>query len=140
MAACGVGSVYGHSEGASFTRRGWILAFLLAVLTFGVGLALRRRRTPRWLTWLGTISYSVYVVHPVLLPVSGGTIGRAGSWHAAPGLNVGRAGGRLRMTQPGGTGVPVPDVAARHPRSCPASRIAIAVLGFRNRHLACSST
>ncbi|MEV6401216.1 acyltransferase [Streptomyces sp. NPDC051907] len=74
--ACAVGSAYGYGDGSHFTRRGWIAAFLLAVLTFGAGLALRRRRIPRWLTGLGTISYSVYLVHPVLLAVSDGTIGR----------------------------------------------------------------
>ncbi|MGW3666677.1 acyltransferase family protein [Streptomyces sp. NPDC005141] len=73
---CAVGSGYGHGDGAHFARRGWIAAFLLAVLTFGAGLALRRLRFPRWLTGLGTISYSVYLVHPVLLAVSDSTIGR----------------------------------------------------------------
>ncbi|MFG2023728.1 acyltransferase family protein [Streptomyces sp. NPDC048825] len=77
VVACGIGSAYGHGDGAFFTRRGWIASFLLAVLTFGIGLALRRRRIPRLLTGLGTISYSVYLVHPVLLAVSDGTIGRA---------------------------------------------------------------
>ncbi|GAB2959159.1 acyltransferase [Streptomyces pseudoechinosporeus] len=77
VVACAVGSAYGHGDGALFTRRGWIVAFLLAVLTFGIGLALRRRRIPRLLTGLGTISYSVYLVHPVLLAVSDGTIGRS---------------------------------------------------------------
>jgi peptidoglycan/LPS O-acetylase OafA/YrhL len=76
VVSCGVGSAYWHGDGPGFTRRGWILAFLLAVLTFGVGLALRHRRIPRWLMGLGTISYSVYLVHPVLLAVTDSTIGR----------------------------------------------------------------
>ncbi|MFF3847796.1 acyltransferase family protein [Streptomyces sp. NPDC002328] len=73
---CAVGSAYAHGDDSHFTRRGWIVAFLLAVLTFGVGLLSRRRRVPRLLTGLGTISYSVYLVHPVLLAVIDGTIGR----------------------------------------------------------------
>ncbi|MDW5322891.1 acyltransferase [Plantactinospora sp. KLBMP9567] len=73
---CAVGSAYAFGNGGHFTRRGWITAFLLAVLTFGVGLALRRRLIPGWLIGLGTISYSVYLVHPVLLAVTDGTIGR----------------------------------------------------------------
>lgn len=76
VVTCAVGSAYRHGDGSHFTRSGWIMAFLLAMLTFGVGLALRRRRIPRWLVGLGTISYSVYLVHPVLLAVTDGTIGR----------------------------------------------------------------
>ncbi|MFD9698726.1 acyltransferase family protein [Lentzea sp. NPDC059081] len=76
VAACAVGSAYVHGDGSYFTRRGWIMAFLLALLTFGIGLAARRRRVPRWLIGLGTISYSIYLMHPVLLAVSDGTIGR----------------------------------------------------------------
>ncbi|MEV7090121.1 acyltransferase [Streptomyces sp. NPDC093085] len=76
VVACSVGSAYWYGDGSHFTRRGWIAAFLLAGLTFGVALALRRLWIPRWLTGLGTISYSVYLVHPVLLAVSDGTIGR----------------------------------------------------------------
>jgi peptidoglycan/LPS O-acetylase OafA/YrhL len=76
VVTCAVGSAYWHGDGSHFTRRGWILAFLLALLTFGVGLALRHRRIPRGLIGLGTISYSVYMLHPVLLAVSDGTIGR----------------------------------------------------------------
>jgi len=74
--ACAVGSAYRYGDDDHFTRRGWIVAFLLAVLTFGAGLLSRRRRIPRMLTGLGTISYSVYLVHPVLLAVIDGTIGR----------------------------------------------------------------
>ncbi|QOV36855.1 acyltransferase [Streptomyces ferrugineus] len=76
VVACGVGSAYRYGDGDHFTRRGWIIAFLLAVLTFGAGLASRRRRLPRVLTGLGAISYSVYMVHPVLLAVIDSTIGR----------------------------------------------------------------
>ncbi|MGW0475744.1 acyltransferase family protein, partial [Streptomyces coeruleorubidus] len=71
-----VGSAYWHGDVSHFTRRGWITAFLLAVLTFGAGLACRRRRIPRLLTGLGTLSYSVYLLHPLLLAVFDHTIGR----------------------------------------------------------------
>ncbi|ULR51602.1 acyltransferase family protein [Streptomyces deccanensis] len=76
VVACAMGSAYRYGDGDHFTRRGWIVAFLLAVLTFGTGLASRRRRIPRLLTGLGTISYSVYLVHPVLLAVIDSTVGR----------------------------------------------------------------
>ena len=76
VVACAVGSAYRYGEGGHFTRRGWIVAFLLAVLTFGAGLAARHRRIPRMLSGLGTISYSVYLTHPVLLAVIDSTLGR----------------------------------------------------------------
>lgn len=76
VVVCAVGSAYWYGDGDHFVRRGWIIAFLTAVLTFGAGLLLRRRRIPRLLTGLGTISYSVYLVHPVLLAVIDGTVGR----------------------------------------------------------------
>ncbi|MFD2415275.1 acyltransferase family protein [Amycolatopsis pigmentata] len=73
---CAVVSVCRQGDGTHSTRTGWVVAFLLALVTFGAGLALRHRRLPRWLVGLGTISYSVYLVHPLLLGVWYGLIGR----------------------------------------------------------------
>jgi len=48
----------------------WTGSVLLAALTFAVGWLLRKRRIPRWATHLGAISFSVYLLHPVLLMIS----------------------------------------------------------------------
>ena len=76
VVACAVGSAWLHGDTAHYTPRAWTASFLLAVLTFGVGLALRHRRPPRGLVGLGTISYSIYLVHPLLLAASDSAIGR----------------------------------------------------------------
>jgi peptidoglycan/LPS O-acetylase OafA/YrhL len=53
----------------------WVGSVLLAALTFAGGWALRGRRIPSWLTALGTISFSLYLLHPVLLMLNDQLLG-----------------------------------------------------------------
>jgi len=55
------GAHYGHHWQVQ-----WSTSVLLAGVTFGVALAVRRVRIPRWCAWLGVISYSVYLLHPLV--------------------------------------------------------------------------
>ncbi|SEF90104.1 Peptidoglycan/LPS O-acetylase OafA/YrhL, contains acyltransferase and SGNH-hydrolase domains [Nonomuraea solani] len=48
----------------------WAPALVLAFGAFGLAFALRRRRFPAWLPWLGVISFSLYLLHPLLLYVT----------------------------------------------------------------------
>ena len=43
--------------------------YLLAAATFAAGMVLWRRRAPRFLAWTGLVSYSAYLLHPLLLAV-----------------------------------------------------------------------
>jgi peptidoglycan/LPS O-acetylase OafA/YrhL len=46
-----------------------------AILTFALAFAARRLPVPRPLAWLGMISYSVYMTHPILLDAYSAIVG-----------------------------------------------------------------
>ncbi|WP_052680491.1 acyltransferase family protein [Streptomyces sp. NRRL F-4428] len=66
-----VGRLYNHGAVLDLTWssgwKAWSVAYLAAWALFGVGFLLRERRFPKVLTWLGAISFSVYLLHIPLL-------------------------------------------------------------------------
>jgi peptidoglycan/LPS O-acetylase OafA/YrhL len=70
-----VAGVWHHNPGNMSARdqfvwdRTWFMSVFLAGLTFAIGLACRRVTWPRVLTWLGLISYSIYLLHPALIEI-----------------------------------------------------------------------
>ncbi|MFG2337351.1 acyltransferase family protein [Streptomyces yangpuensis] len=65
------GRLYNHGKVLELTWssgwKAWSVAYLAAWALFAVGFLLRGRRFPKVLTWLGAISFSVYLLHIPLL-------------------------------------------------------------------------
>lgn len=88
--SCGFVAVAGFLSGFMFnhgvtlwhtwtqTWQSWSFAYLAAWAVFVGGMLLRERRFPRVLTWLGAISYSVYLLHNPVIHAMGWVLeGRA---------------------------------------------------------------
>jgi peptidoglycan/LPS O-acetylase OafA/YrhL len=64
-ATVAAGLWHGYGYGGQW-RAQWVSSLVLAAVTFGVAMALRNFRIPNALAWLGLVSYSVYLLHPLI--------------------------------------------------------------------------
>ncbi|MEU0519352.1 acyltransferase [Streptosporangium sp. NPDC006007] len=65
-----------HPEDVEGGPVSWTVTLVLTACAFGVGMATRHRSMPGWAVRLGMMSFSVYLLHPLLLKVSDVTVGR----------------------------------------------------------------
>lgn len=59
------------STGGTLTLGPMVGAWAVAYLLFGLAFTLRARPVPAWLAWTGLVSYSVYLLHPLVMSTIG---------------------------------------------------------------------
>jgi peptidoglycan/LPS O-acetylase OafA/YrhL len=98
VVAAAAGAVYLHGDMWHMVNadrfpaeRAWLGGLLLALAFFGAGMLLRHRRVPEWLAWLGAVSYSVYLLHFVVIYLTKRWLvpGQDGAWWERAGLAAG---------------------------------------------------
>jgi peptidoglycan/LPS O-acetylase OafA/YrhL len=63
---CSAGTTWLHTRDLA-TLRQWGIGSVAVAVTFAVAFALRHRRIPAAIAWLGAVSYSIYLLHMVVL-------------------------------------------------------------------------
>lgn len=85
-----VGTRYGEGDVlATHLQKQWPITMAATWATFALGYSLRNHRIPRLFSWLGSISYSIYLVHAVLLCVLLRLVGPHAATTLSSGARVG---------------------------------------------------